>query len=121
MTRDSPDRLELLGGGGGPTEPGGRVRIARILEDHRIVSHPIAFRILARLRQDDASIEAGEYRFAAHRTSDEVLRELVAGSPEIAVWVTIPEGFTMREIAQTLADAADVDEEMRALFGAFGS
>jgi UPF0755 protein len=77
--------------------------IARILEDHRIVSHPIAFRILARLRQDDVSIEAGEYRFAAHRTSDEVLRELVAGSPEIAVWVTIPEGFTAREIAQTLA------------------
>jgi len=74
------------------------------LEHEGIISHPFAFRILARLRHNEADVKAGEYRFAPHLSSDETLRRLVAGQAQVAVWVTIPEGFTAREIAQALAD-----------------
>lgn len=73
-----------------------------LLEKH-VLAHPLAFRILSRLRHVEASVKAGEYRFPAHQSSDEVLHRLVQGE-QFAVWVTLPEGYTAREIAKTLAE-----------------
>jgi UPF0755 protein len=78
--------------------------VVGLLQDHGMLAHPIAFRILARMRNDEADVKAGEYSFPPRQTSDEILRKLVAGEAQVAVWVTIPEGFTAREIAQTLAE-----------------
>lgn len=86
------------------------------LEQNGILAHPLAFRILAKLRHDEEAVKAGEYRFPPHQSSDEVLRRLVRGE-QSARWVTIPEGFTAREIAATLAahDLGDRDALTRAL------
>ncbi len=73
------------------------------LEEKKVLAHPLAFRLLARLRHVTADVKAGEYRFPAHQTSDEILGRLVRGE-QTAMWVTIPEGFTAKQIAQTLAD-----------------
>jgi UPF0755 protein len=73
------------------------------LQNAGILAHPTAFRILARLRKDEADIQSGQFRFPAHQTSDEILRRLVTGNAD-AVWVTFPEGFTARQIGARLAD-----------------
>ncbi len=88
--------------------------VAELLARERVIASPQAFGLLARLRGEQTRMKAGEYRFAAHRTLDEVLRQLVGGGQQVAVWVTIPEGFTAREIAATLGargvgDAADFE------------
>ena len=75
------------------------------LGDKGVLKHAVAFRILARLRHVDADVKAGEYRFPARQTSDEILRRLVRGE-QFAVWVTIPEGYTAKEIARALAGRA---------------
>jgi UPF0755 protein len=80
-------------------------QVVAALRDKGVLKHTVAFRILARLRHVDADIKAGEYRFPAHQTSDEILKRLVRGE-QFAVWVTIPEGYTAREIARTLAGRA---------------
>ncbi|HYW54302.1 MAG TPA: endolytic transglycosylase MltG [Dongiaceae bacterium] len=80
-------------------------QIVAALQDKAVLQHPLAFRILARLRHVDANVKAGEYRFPAHQTSDEILQRLVRGE-QFAVWVTIPEGYTAREIASALAGRA---------------
>jgi UPF0755 protein len=72
------------------------------LQNAGIVTHPIALRILARFRGDEADVQSGQFRFPAHQTSDEILRRLVTGTAD-AVWVTIPEGFTARQIGARLA------------------
>jgi len=77
-------------------------QVATLLRERGVLAHPFAFRLLARLRRVDSDVKAGEYRFPAHQTSDAVLQRLVRGE-QFAVWVTIPEGYTAREIAQTLA------------------
>jgi UPF0755 protein len=71
------------------------------LEEKHVLAHPIAFRILARLRHVDAEVKAGEYTFPAHQTSDEILQRLVRGE-QTAIWLTIPEGFTAKQIAQEI-------------------
>ena len=77
-------------------------QVVGALREKGVLEHPFAFRILARLRHVDADVKAGEYRFPAHQTSDEILQRLVRGE-QFAVWVTLPEGFTAREIARALA------------------
>ena len=79
--------------------------VVAALQDKGVLQHALAFRLLARLRHVDADVKAGEYRFPAHQTTDEILKRLVRGE-QFAVWVTIPEGYTAREIARTLASRA---------------
>ncbi len=72
------------------------------LQSAGLVAHPIALRLLARLRGDEADIQSGQFRFPAHQTSDEILRRLISGTVD-ALWVTFPEGFTAREMGARLA------------------
>ncbi len=72
------------------------------------LAHPWAFRLLARIRQNEGDIAAGEYRVPAGSTSDEILRRLVSGEVD-AKWVTFPEGFTAREMGARLGHAALTD------------
>ena len=78
--------------------------VARLLANHGIVGSRIAFELLARIRSQQSSMKAGEFRFSPHRTASEVLSQVVDGGEQIAVWVTIPEGFTSKEIATVLAE-----------------
>ena len=67
-----------------------------------VIGNTLTFRILARLRDEDAVVRAGEYRFGPHVTQSEVLHALVTGGAQVAAWVTIPEGFTAEQIAARL-------------------
>ena len=79
--------------------------IARQLAREGVVGNYLAFRLLARLRGEEEGAHAGEYRFVAHQTSSEVLEALTTGGAQVAAWVTIPEGFTAREIAARLQES----------------
>lgn len=77
--------------------------IARLLQTGGVVRSAQVFRLLERLEGAQSAAKSGEYRFAPHLTPGEVLHRIENGGAQIATWVTIPEGFTAREIAQTLA------------------
>ena len=81
------------------------VEIARLLAEKGVISNVATFRLLAKVRGSETDVRAGEYRFDPHQTQSEVLRALLTGGAQVAVWVTIPEGYTAKEIAQRLADA----------------
>jgi UPF0755 protein len=78
------------------------------LQKAGVLAHPIAFRILARLRGNEADVQSGQFRFPAHQTSDEILRRLISGTAD-ALWVTFPEGFTARQIGQRLGNRSLAD------------
>jgi UPF0755 protein len=78
------------------------IDIAQELSESRVIDNAFAFRLLARLRHEDGEVRSGGYQFPAHQTASEVLHALVTGGAQTAVWVTIPEGFTAREIAERL-------------------
>ena len=79
--------------------------IAAQLVGENVIDNALTFRILAKLQHADEAVRAGEYRFAAHMSQQEVLRALVTGGAQVATWVTIPEGFTAAQIAERLHDA----------------
>jgi UPF0755 protein len=77
--------------------------VARLLQSSGIIGSAAQFELLARVKRQQSAMKAGEFDFAPHLSMAQVLRQVVAGGRQVAVWVTIPEGFTAKEIARTLA------------------
>lgn len=77
-------------------------RVAQLLQDEGVVSSAFRLRLLVRLRGDAAKVKAGEYGFSEPALPGEVLDRLVAGDVR-QYRFTVPEGLTMKEIAQRLS------------------
>jgi len=75
---------------------------AQELAERGVIASPLAFELLARVTGEQRHLGAGEYLFPAHLSLDDVLHRVTSGGAQIALWVTIPEGFTARQIAETL-------------------
>jgi UPF0755 protein len=75
--------------------------VARQLADAGIITHPLRFKILARITGDDKRLKAGEYELSPAMTPLEVLNTLVNGKV-VLHRLMVPEGFTAREIAAEL-------------------
>jgi UPF0755 protein len=78
--------------------------IADQLAHAGVIANATAFRVYAKFRHADRNAHAGEFRFAPHESAADVLSQLQSGGAQVARWVTIPEGFTAKQIAQRLQD-----------------
>jgi len=76
-------------------------RISRQLEAAGVVESALYIRLLGRLRGDAQQLQAGEYQFSAPATPGQVLDRMAAGDVR-RLRITIPEGFTIEQIASRL-------------------
>ena len=77
---------------------------AHVLEQEGLVSDALRFALLARIEKQDKSLKAGEYILSTAMSPRQILEQLVKGRVHL-YRVTIPEGFTLIQISQTLSDA----------------
>jgi|SRR5579871_5725326 len=84
--------------------------VAQLLEERGVVRSALLFRALVRLERAQNAAKAGEYVFPPSLPPAEVLRKIESGGAQVATWVTVPEGFTAKEIAAALA-AKGLSEE----------
>ncbi|MEF3168339.1 MAG: endolytic transglycosylase MltG [Deltaproteobacteria bacterium] len=107
----------------GPKEPGskvtitisiprgtGLVEIARLLEEEGAIASRHALVLLALWEGKAGKIQAGEYLFSPAQSVSQILDDLVAGNV-LKHMVTIPEGFTMFDIARLIEEAGLVSQE----------
>jgi UPF0755 protein len=78
--------------------------IADQLAHAGVIANASAFRLYAKLKHADTNAHAGAFRFEPHQPAAGVLQQLESGGAQIARWVTIPEGFTAKQIAQRLQE-----------------
>lgn len=76
--------------------------IAKLLKDKDIIYHDTFFELLAKLRGLDKELKGGEYVLHPAMSNDEVMDELLKGPQNIIIKVTIPEGYTVEQIADLL-------------------
>lgn len=69
-----------------------------------IIKHPAKFKWLARLKRQDKSIKAGEYKLSSAMPPGEILGILVSGKVFLHK-LTIPEGYQLRQIAALVANS----------------
>ena len=75
--------------------------IASLLHEQGIVDNPFYFRVLAKLEGLDNSLKAGEYAFDKSMTVSQIVAILAKGET-MQQQFTIPEGFTIDQIANLL-------------------
>jgi len=85
-------------------------QVASILSENEVIDQPQLFKGLLRLTQGSSRVRAGEFRFRKGMRAIDALLVLYHDAP-IVHSVTIPEGFTVRQIARVLADATLVNEQ----------
>ena len=87
-------------------------QIASILQQEGIIKSALLFRFYARYKGYDQKLQAGSYLLSPGMTLDEILSELQQGVIlERGVKLTIPEGFTVEQIAGRLEEEGLADRE----------
>jgi len=86
--------------------------IANRLAEQKLIRQPLVFRLWLKQQGLESKIQAGSFTLAPQMTLAEIADTLTTGTDD--VWITIPEGWRMEEIADSLAKqdltAFDKDE-----------
>lgn len=93
-------------------------QIADLLAEEGVIGSPLAFKLLARFDDRVSRLQAGTYELEGGMSVGEVMEVLSEGPPPPDSFrVTIPEGWTVEQILERLAEAGpfDVDELEAAL------
>jgi UPF0755 protein len=93
--------------------------IAERLEEKGLVRHRYAFVFMARLLGESNHMKAGEYELQPSMPLVQIIDKLARGDAT-AVWFTVPEGYTVDQVADTLAELGMVDRRRFLKFAEFG-
>lgn len=84
--------------------------IANILKDKKLIGSPFSFKILSKFNGFDGKYQAGTHYLTPELSYDEMMY-LLTHQPE-AIVITIPEGFTYKQMQQRLIDSGlNIDVE----------
>jgi UPF0755 protein len=87
-----------------------RVReIAERLEQQGLIRHRYAFLLMARLMGESNHLKAGEYELQPSMPLVQIIDKLARGDAT-AVWFTVPEGYSIDQVADTLWQLGMVDK-----------
>ena len=88
----------------------GALAIGRQLRAEGLVRVPRLFALAARARGVEGSLKAGRYRVTGGMGWGEIL-DVIAAGEVVTFPLTVPEGFTVRELAPRVAEATGVDAD----------
>ncbi|MBW1898818.1 MAG: endolytic transglycosylase MltG, partial [Deltaproteobacteria bacterium] len=77
-------------------------RISANLHEMGVITSPIKFKILSRLRGLDKKLKTGEYSVSASMSPDAILDRIVNGRI-ILYRITVPEGYNLSQISTVIA------------------
>ncbi|GMV49713.1 MAG: Endolytic murein transglycosylase [Nitrospirae bacterium] len=85
-------------------------QVAALLKSEQLIRSRSAFMLLGRTKDIDRKIRPGEYELDGGMTPQEILNKLLAGRVVLHP-VTIPEGYTLAQITDVLADQHITDHK----------
>ncbi len=85
--------------------------IAEILRSKKVIIDPFGFTLIVRALKSDRNLKSGNYRISRVKNVFEIISILEEGVPQKQVKVTIPEGFTVYDIARRLKENGIIANE----------
>ncbi|MDR1496331.1 MAG: endolytic transglycosylase MltG [Clostridiales Family XIII bacterium] len=87
----------------------GTVAIASLLKEEDLIRNETLFRLKSKLDGLDGSYKAGVYMFTRSMSMRQIMTDLAEGVKAETERFTVPEGLTVAQTAETLAEAGLVD------------
>jgi len=84
--------------------------VVRILDEGGLLRSPMGFHLMARLMGVTERVQAGEYELSTTMPPAVILRKLVTGDV-MKYRITIPEGYTVRQIALRLQELGIIEDQ----------
>ena len=78
--------------------------VGAILKDNGLINHPFFFKLYANVTGKEDTFKSGVYTFSANMGYGNIMDMLRVGVPRKVVTITIPEGFTIDEIAALMEE-----------------
>jgi UPF0755 protein len=94
--------------------------VVEVLDEEGLLRSPTAFYLIARVIGVAGNVQAGEYELSTAMTPSMILYKLVNGDV-VKYRVTIPEGYTVKQIAFRLAELGIITDQEEFLQVAFSS
>ena len=85
-------------------------QIADMLKEKGLIDNPLFFRVYAKLTKSDGLWQVGSFMLSSDMGYAGLVKELQTSTPRANVNVTIPEGYTVEEIARLLAEKEVCEE-----------
>lgn len=86
--------------------------IAKILHSDGLIKNEWFFILRVKVLKSEGKMQAGKYLLSSGMTTDEIIKKIVLGKAQIdSVKFTIPEGFTVKDIADRLSKIGLVNKE----------
>lgn len=82
--------------------------VADKLDEAGVIGSATLFKLEARLGGSSTEIKPGEYSFGPDDDTDAILRKLTSGKDVPTFAVTIPEGLTLEQTAETVAASSNI-------------
>lgn len=82
--------------------------VADKLEAKDVIGSATVFKVQARVDGQGSDIKPGEYEFSKSESGDSILKKLNSGKDAPTFAVTIPEGLTLKQTAETVEQGSDV-------------
>jgi len=101
---DKPIDIEIPGGAS--TE-----QIANILKENGVIESPFCFRLFSKFTGSDGKYQMGAFTVTADMGYSVLVDELQTMTPRETVTVTIPEGYTVEDIAKLLEEKNVCEKE----------
>ncbi|MBS4540032.1 endolytic transglycosylase MltG [Clostridium sp. D2Q-11] len=87
-------------------------KIASLLEENKLIRNTNVFRVVSKLKGTDGKLKAGFYNLNTGMSPGEILDELVEGGRSgKTIKFTIPEGYTIEEMADKLSKEEIINRE----------
>jgi UPF0755 protein len=94
--------------------------VVRLLDENGLLRSPTGFHLMARLMRVTGRVQAGEYELGTAMPPAVILHKLVTGDV-MKYRITIPEGYTVRQIALYLQEQGIIEDQEQFLQLAFST
>lgn len=86
--------------------------IGALLEEKKLIRNGFTFVLYAKLKGAGSELKAGKYLFTVGQSAGEIINQIAQGKIyKDSFTLVVPEGFTVEQIAQRLADNGIVNKE----------
>jgi UPF0755 protein len=79
-------------------------QIATLLEENGVIDNAFLFRLFVEQKGMEGSLMPGNYRMKTNSSYEDVLDEITSGPPVVTYKFTIPEGFTVNQVIERVAE-----------------